>query len=251
MAHQNDSNGRQAGTLSNPVRNHYFYGKLLEARHFRMETQYFNRKRALLNRLVTGYGVVCGLNLIMGDEGDTIIVDPGLAIDKWGREIVVAQPSKPIPIERLPGTPEGEEEWVHPVICYHECESDPAPVLTSECNETGPCAPDAIRERYRIELRPGRMPDPPHECTIHDAVSKQGIRLEQVALWVTEECDPRPKDPCIPLGEIFIPEDGVCHYDDVHVEHRPVVYSNDMLFELIMGLAEEVLQLKRGGSRRR
>ena len=117
MTYQDDNNGRQKGALHTPVRNHYFHGKLLEARHFEMEQEYFRQKRALLNRLVTGYGVVCGLSLELTDQGDHIIVNPGLAIDKWGCEIVVTHPSNPKPIERLPDTPAGEENWIHVVIC--------------------------------------------------------------------------------------------------------------------------------------
>ncbi len=42
-------------------RNRYFYGKLLTVRDFEVEQRYHSGKRALLNRLVHGAGVVCGL----------------------------------------------------------------------------------------------------------------------------------------------------------------------------------------------
>jgi hypothetical protein len=84
--------------LQAPVRNHYFYGKLLDVHHFEMETQYHNAKRWLLNRLVTGYGVVCGLNIEPGAEIDQIFIAPGVAIDKWGREVIVEQRVGPITI---------------------------------------------------------------------------------------------------------------------------------------------------------
>ena len=42
-------------------RNRYFYGKLLTVRDFEVEQRYHCTKRALLNRLVHGAGVVCGL----------------------------------------------------------------------------------------------------------------------------------------------------------------------------------------------
>ncbi|MDZ7268429.1 MAG: hypothetical protein ONB48_11905 [candidate division KSB1 bacterium] len=245
MAHHDD-NGQLMGALHTPVRNHYFYGKLLDARHFTMEQKYFNGKRALLNRLITGYGVICGLDLVLTDERDHIIVQPGVAIDKWGREIVVPRPSHPIPCERLPGAPQGEEEWIHLCLAYHECDSDPTPVLAAECDETGPCAPDTIRERYELLARPGRVPEPPHECSLHDLIAAHRIRFTSLANWITRQCDPPPPESCIPLGDIFIPPDGICHSEDVHAEHRPIVYSNDLLYELILGLAEELLQGRRG-----
>src|SRR5476649_2519593 len=59
------------------VRNRYFYGKLLDVSHFESEQAYFNEKRWLLNRLVTGYGVICGLNVGLTDDAKQIWVDPG------------------------------------------------------------------------------------------------------------------------------------------------------------------------------
>ena len=82
--------------LETPVRNHYFYGKLLDVYQFEMETQYQNAKRWLLNRLVTGYGVVCGLDVVPGAETNEIWIEPGVAIDQWGREILVDRRTGPI-----------------------------------------------------------------------------------------------------------------------------------------------------------
>jgi hypothetical protein len=74
--------------LETPVRNHYFYGKLLDVEQFELETRYLNAKRWLLNRLVTGYGVVCGLDVLPGDEVNELWIGPGVAIDKGGRELI-------------------------------------------------------------------------------------------------------------------------------------------------------------------
>ena len=79
-----------------PVRNRYFYGKMLDVFHFELEQNYFNSKRWLLNRLVSGYGVVCGLNVVLTADGKSVIVTPGVAIDKCGHEIVLCQPSGPV-----------------------------------------------------------------------------------------------------------------------------------------------------------
>src|SRR5262249_52570807 len=91
--------------LHAPVRNKYFYGKLLDVYHLELEQQYFTNKRWLLNRLVTGPGVVCGLRVELTDAG--VVILPGLAIDRCGREIIVAQPSKPQPLPELPDYQQG------------------------------------------------------------------------------------------------------------------------------------------------
>ena len=69
-------------------RNRYFYGKLLTVRDFEVEQRYHCSKRALLNRLLHGSGVVCGLGVYNLDDL-SIMVDSGVGIDGLGREIVL------------------------------------------------------------------------------------------------------------------------------------------------------------------
>jgi len=72
-------------------RNRYFYGKLLTVRDFEIEQKYVNDKRRLTNRLLHGSGIVSGLQVVYVDE-KTVSIEPGLAIDGSGREIVVSTP---------------------------------------------------------------------------------------------------------------------------------------------------------------
>ncbi len=72
-------------------RNRFFYGKLLTVRDFEAEQKYFNDKRRLLNRLINGEGVVSGLQVVAIDD-KTLSVEPGVAIDRSGREIVIGFP---------------------------------------------------------------------------------------------------------------------------------------------------------------
>lgn len=72
-------------------RNRYFYGKLLTVRDFESEQRYVNDKRRMINRLLHGAGVVCGLQVVAVDD-KTIAVETGMALDYAGREIVVASP---------------------------------------------------------------------------------------------------------------------------------------------------------------
>ncbi len=72
-------------------RNRYFYGKLLSVDDFDAEQRYMNDKRRLINRLLHGSGVVCGLQVVEVDDF-TISVEMGVALDFSGREIVVAEP---------------------------------------------------------------------------------------------------------------------------------------------------------------
>ena len=69
-------------------RNNYFFGKLMTVRDFECEQAYFNDKRCLGNRNITGAGIVAGLDVILVDN-KTISIEAGLALDYSGREIVI------------------------------------------------------------------------------------------------------------------------------------------------------------------
>lgn len=73
------------------IKNNYFYGKLLTVRDFKTEQEYIESRQRMHNRLTMGYGVVCGLRTVMIDN-QTLSVEPGMAIDAEGREIVIPFP---------------------------------------------------------------------------------------------------------------------------------------------------------------
>jgi hypothetical protein len=77
-------------------RNHYFTGKLLTARDLTLEQRYMRDKLRLHHRVLHGWGVACGLLVKPHPYCPDlrIIVEPGVAIDQCGYEIVV-----PIPVE--------------------------------------------------------------------------------------------------------------------------------------------------------
>ena len=260
--------------LQTAVRNRYFYGKLLDVYHFELETNYLNDKRWLLNRLVFGYGVVCGLDVKCGPEDNTIIVTPGVAIDKWGREIIVPRETAPIPIpaDLLPppsdkkseggyekpeeeyeqqgrqDTPryrEGEgkrrdETWIKVMLCYHECESDPVPVLAGDCGGTEVCTAGTIREQYRITFAEGRSKPINTYCAIPDLIPRERIDYPAIVRWVTDGCPELPKNPCITLANVRVTDGGHhCDQDNVDINIRPIVYSNDLLYNLILSLITE------------
>lgn len=150
------SNG--ASALVSPVRNRYFYGKLLDVRHLEMEQLYLNGKRWLLNRLALGTGVLCGLEVEPTGSDGKVVVRPGVAIDGLGREIVVDRPYivDPAQLTDGHGRPEGEpleRGFVSLLLCFHECKTEPAPVLVADCDVHEECEASAIRERFSVVVR--------------------------------------------------------------------------------------------------
>lgn len=221
------------------VRNRYFYGKLLDVFHFESEQRYFNHKRWLLNRYGFGYGVLCGLDVKLSADGKSVRIEPGIAIDKGGREIIVPTRSAPVPIPQSPRTDAKGDHcdrvWRKVLICYHECLSDPEPVRVAGCDEPDPCMPGLIRESYEVRVVEGRAPRPDLDPELPDVCASGRIDYDALVRFVTARCRAVPDDTCIALANIRLPYTGdKCEPNDIDITIRPIVYTNDLLFELLL-----------------
>jgi hypothetical protein len=155
-------------------RNRYFTGKYMTARDFADEQAFFMGRHRLHNRLFHGWGIVCGLDVIEHENAACadrwVIVKAGIAIDCFGRELVLHDDTPvelPLPFpKRDPGSPcvvygeppeEGERE--HPfLICLtyaEECVEE-VPVLYGESCHHDRREHNRIRELVKIELRDPR-----------------------------------------------------------------------------------------------
>lgn len=247
----NDDHHESRGPgLRTPVRNSYFYGQLLGVANLELETDYAIGQRRLLNRLVLGWGVICGLGVEAHHDGERIRVLPGVAIDGWGRELIVPDPTPWMQVssDLLAASIQRaydckEDPCVQVLICYHECRGDPQPVHAGDCDTADPCAPSTLSERYRIELRERCAKPRRHSCRIPDLVGSGGIDYDQLARWVTEErdCGRRPRDPCVPLANVSVADADVtprCDHREIDISVRPILASNVVLMELILALLE-------------
>jgi hypothetical protein len=72
-------------------RTHFFTGKVLSAEDLTREQQYQIGKRRLQNRFLHGWGVIAGLHVGLR-SGPSIVVEPGIAIDCAGNEVVLEAP---------------------------------------------------------------------------------------------------------------------------------------------------------------
>ncbi len=148
----------------------YFHGMLMKERDFREEQLYHNKKRRLLNRMLHGWGVVCGLKITPTlTPSNRIIIEPGLAIDCAGNEILVCDPYELDVVDNLCESADGrlsngdgcggggtggttKDKW-HVVIKYKEFRTDPVAVYApgGGCEEKS-CEPSRIREGFCVEL---------------------------------------------------------------------------------------------------
>lgn len=243
------------GELATPERNHFFYGKLMDVDQFEKDQRYFNGKRALVNRLVLGSGVVCGLDVIVDlDAENRILIQPGMAIDGGGCEITVPDSVSIDPHQ--PTNAQGEAEGepidagtVEICLAYRETAVDPVPVLVPECNGNANCAPCTIREAFRVLVRlvEDDSPSPP-TCQFGQLpLAANGALHALLCERIRSPCPPIPEDACVPLARVSLPltDDSI---DPCAV--RPLVYSNALLYELILCLTAQIAALSGGHSLR-
>ncbi|MBC8028645.1 MAG: hypothetical protein H7Z16_00915 [Pyrinomonadaceae bacterium] len=74
-------------TDSSLERTSFHAGQLLTAQDFTREQEYFLEKLKRHNRTLHGFGVVSGLNVTV--VAGKVVVDPGIALDCEGNEIVI------------------------------------------------------------------------------------------------------------------------------------------------------------------
>ncbi len=260
------TNGRG---FSAPIRNRYFYGKLLDVHHLEMEQRYFLEMGRLVNRLTVGSGVLCGLRVAAGAEPGTVIVSPGVAVDGQGREIVVTEPVT-VDLGKLEHD-DGADAPPVLCICYHECDVEPAPVLVADCDPREDCVPGAVRERFKFTLMSAddaALPEDP--CSIMRGLSPQGpgttpdrtntieraltAHLNQIGSQPSQPtrgvasalrhylcsvyqppCGPGPD--CVPIALVVGEGDGIVVEECLP---RTTIYSNAVLLDLILCLAERI-----------
>ena len=100
----------------------YFTGQFLDAQDFRDEQAYHKEMRWRRNRVLYTSGVLAGLEVSRDANGTSITVNPGVALDDQGREVVILQPSSgPLPSRPLPGGLSGR---VNVVVTYEEALTD-------------------------------------------------------------------------------------------------------------------------------
>src|SRR5262245_2977803 len=74
-------------------RNHYFTGKYMAARDFTIEQEYFLSHHRLHNRVLHGWGIVCGLAVMHHPDPECrkrwVVAKAGIAVDCCGRELIL------------------------------------------------------------------------------------------------------------------------------------------------------------------
>jgi hypothetical protein len=131
-------NGRpDDGRLYNE-RNRWFTGKYMGARDFALDPQYLRGRHLLHNRLLHGHGIVFGLTVEPHPRPECrerwVVVRCGVALDCYGRELILEEELTARRLPLAPAAPEDSEDEEEPrdqpfLLClrYQEQEIEPVP----------------------------------------------------------------------------------------------------------------------------
>jgi hypothetical protein len=218
---------------SAPRRPRYFTGQLLTAEDLEAEQSYFLTGRRAHNRLLHGWGVVCGLDVTPSGSGG-VVVEAGVAIDGLGREIVVPTPRE-MPDPRQPIDDRGEP-------CGEPVDADVITICLAYAERAEGQAEPArfVRESYTLAVRPGPAERRPIRTPAKVALTGSPDDVLR-ALCDAALCDASdPAEPCVPIATVSGRQGEV----EVSPCPRPTLAATDVLLDLILSLLQRVQVLE-------
>ncbi len=170
MPTEHRENCSSCGTGVQAERNHYFTGKFMTAGDFETDQNYQVSRHRLHNRLLHGWGIICGLEVRKNKNPDCekrwVLVSPGSAIDCCGRELFVEHElafELPLPRAHAVGQPADPDEMHGPFLlglAYEETCIDFVPALYAEnACDTQRTQPNHLREGVKLVYVPLGMVD--------------------------------------------------------------------------------------------
>lgn len=206
----------------------YYFGKLLAVRDYHAEQSYFNEKRWLLNRHTIGWGVVCGLKVkAVQNDPNMVVVEPGLALDRYGNEIFVGKETNYNLSAELSTTPQPtpppESKTCYLAIRYKECLAEPVSGPQQPCSQNGSeCYYGRIYELFELRC----FDEKPLPSAAEPTMSYADMFIERCQDFI-HPCPSRSKYEWLILASITLDSAGVIHIDNR--SDRKWLWSNEAL----------------------
>ncbi|MES2823583.1 MAG: hypothetical protein V4732_08275 [Pseudomonadota bacterium] len=194
-------------------RTRFFTRQLITADDLTNEQLYQREKRRMHNRLLHGWGIVCGLNVVATAGSHIVTICPGYALSPQGDEIYLAEEikfdlSQNAKAQVSPCSPCGSvsvaavdtSKPFYIAIKYTECMSSPVRVspVGCGCDDTA-CEYSRIRDSFEItclQSLPTTHSEKENITQICEAVNKVNNMIVP--------CTSCPSDPWIVLAKISI-----------------------------------------------
>ena len=217
----------------------YFPRQLITAADMFDEQSYFREKLRRHNRLLHGWGIVCGCVVSQKLKGSekvkyTVEVSPGYVIDPLGNEIeipcAVTYDLRGLPVDGV--MPNGQGAWcgqpaasnpVYLAVCYDECETRPVRVAAAGCGcDASDCEYSRIRESFCLTAW-SELPASYNEMTQERSSSYEPCKHTGV-------CPPQPDEACVILADIRVGSDGMLTPEPSDLHRRYVASYVDYYF---------------------
>jgi hypothetical protein len=235
----------------------YYARQLITSDDLTLEQEYFRNKLRAHNRMLHGWGVVCGAHVCpyRGADGNyqpwEVVVEPGYILGPYGDEIVIDR-KRVIPL-RTAGvsgaTGDSNMETVDPwcsevyvprsltgdlfvAVRYRECQARPVRVQPVGCScEDNPCEYSRLQDGYEISVLDhcpeGEIPDPRSISTTEEILSYlQSIGLMSGPDIPCTTCLPCPPEPWVVLAKVTVDNDGVItQIDNCECRRRVISFA--------------------------
>jgi hypothetical protein len=193
----NESNSATRSSGQERVR--YFPRQLLTADDMRAEQEYFREKQRRHNRMLHGWGVVCGLDVVADTQKGSMAIQicPGYALGPCGDEIYLADAfsfdltncAKPANVPCTPTGVAAASSTQPPILAvkirYADCPTRPMRTLPAGCGcDDSACEYSRIRDGFEIK------------CTLFSSVT---MGTESTS---STGCPPCPDDPWLMLAKV-------------------------------------------------
>ena len=201
---------KESPKLTSPVRPNYVTGVLLSADDLDEEQRYHREMHRLHGRSLHGEGTVWGLEVRGSEESSEIVIEPGLAIDAFGREIIVprshelADPRQPTNDAGEPCDDRVEHEVITLCLQYAEFKA-------GEISAKGGDRHTRIREGYVLRPLPGEVKESAPRITAQDCealVAAPKAERTRLLRGMLERTTNVVDDPCVPLAVLRWPGAG-------------------------------------------
>lgn len=228
--------GAAAGALE---RTRFFPRQLVGPDDLTQDQTYFRQKLRRHNRMLHGWGVVCGACVRRGADPCEVVIEPGYILGPWGDEIVIDREvtvnlCKQGAGERLGCCGEEPDPWcadpradcpdgtLYLAVRYAECQSRPVRGSAGGCGcgcDDESCEYSRIRDSFAVKVLrelPSTYPTPLQQppLTAVQPCERGGAR----------SCAPCPSEPWVIVADILVGSDCRVRAVDCFA-HRRLVMS--------------------------
>ncbi len=212
--------GSQAAGLE---RTRFFPRQLVGPEDLTQDQTYFREKSRRHNRMLHGWGVVCGACVRRGNNECEVVIEPGYILGPWGDEIVIDREvtidlCKQGSGERSGCCGDDVDPWcadsqaqckegrLYIAVRYSECQS--RPVQSSGggcgcgCDEAG-CEYSRIRDSFAIKV----LRELPAPYTTPMAQPDLSSLIPCMRQRVARRCPPCPPEPWVVLADVVVGAD--------------------------------------------